>query len=80
MGLTSEIIPLLCVKDIHLFEGDEVNPEAGGDGEEGDREPADEVGEHQQSHSFGDPVKMQSRLSCLSEQTKFPCILVNQHF
>ena len=58
-------IQQLETEGTNLLEGDEVDPEAGGDGEEGDREPADEVGEHQQGHAFCDPVEMQSRLSFL---------------
>ncbi len=40
--------------DLGALEWDELGPEGGGDGEEGDGEPADEVCEHEESHPLRD--------------------------
>ncbi len=40
--------------DLSAFEWDELGPEGGGDGQEGDGEPADEVCEDQESHPLRD--------------------------
>lgn len=44
-------------EDLGRLQGNEVQAEAGRQGQEGDRRPADEVGEHQQSHSLGNSAE-----------------------